>query len=401
MFIVMAGGNTGLTIKSRVFLFDYIEKVNDQVFNPRVEREYILYLKRRCYSDKGFNTNRKYINMKNGTLRIEDQKLCEHTPKLRSTIQLLFSYDPKAKCPKFREFLSDLFLGDEEVISVVQELLGYCMSSDMEAQKFFILHGGGSNGKSVFCDILRCLVGEENCSALPIRELSQKFSLADLDGKLVNVSTENEEDKGKTYNSQQIKAITGGDTLKAERKHKDIFSLKPVCKLLFAANNLPVFNDTSYGFYRRIMVIPFEATSRKEDGSADIHILRKLKAELPGIFNFALEGLMRLRSNDYQFSTSEKIEKCSCEYGRRINPYMDFVNDSIEITDDISDTVKRTDVSAAFRKWAEDNDHSELCGISGQELWSKLNPIFRQRSKNFRAKKRGGIWYIDGIKMII
>ncbi len=387
--------------KIKAFLFNYINDVNDQVFNPKVEKDYILYIMRKCYSDKGFNTNRNYINLKNGILKIDNRKLYKHTPKLRSTIQLPFSYDPEAKCPRFKRFLIDLFLGDDEIITVVQELFGYCLSADMEAQKFFILHGGGGNGKSVFCDILRCLVGEENCSALPIKELSQKFSLADIDGKLLNISGENEKDRGKVYNSQQIKAITGGDVLKAERKHKDVFSLKPVCKLVFAANNLPLFNDDSYGFLRRIMVIPFEATFRKEDGTADVHLLEKLKKELPGIFNFALDGLMRLRSNDYKFSHSEKIDKCSFMYGRNMNPYVDFVQNNIMITGDSDDLVRKSDISEAFMQWAKDNGKSELYGISPQKLWREINLVFSQMNKELCTKKSSGVRYVVGVKMIV
>ena len=379
----------------KAFLFKFLESVDGNIFTLAAEKRYIEILKRICYSYKSFNSDKSVINMQNGMLRLKDAELIPHNSKFLSTIQLPYEYKATAKCPGFIKFLDQVFMGDSELIAFVQELMGYCLSPDMEAQKFFILYGHGSNGKSVFCEILRCLVGEENSSALSIKALEQKFAVADLEGKPLNISTENE-GGNRPFNTQQIKAITGGDTLKAERKHKDVFSISPICKLVFAVNNLPRFSDNSYGFVRRIVVIPFEAVFSKEAGTENVHLVNELKKELPGIFNFALVGLVRLRANDYKFTYSRKIEQYTNQY---VDIFGKFINEVIEITNKEKDRVKRSDVKKIFDTWAEGSLHPNLSEISCQKFWNELKRAFERRNVLLQTVKSNGDNYITGLKL--
>ena len=175
----------------------------------------------------------------------------EHDERYYSTIQLAAEYDENADCKEFLKFMDSVFAGDKELISVVQEMIGYCLTSDTQAQCFFILYGSGANGKSVLCNIIKRLVGKNNYSAIPISDLGHSFSRAELQNKVLNISAENEAPNGKPYNSQYIKSISSGDEIKAEFKGKDVFSFSPFCKLLFAVNTLPNFNDKTYGFRSR------------------------------------------------------------------------------------------------------------------------------------------------------
>ena len=380
----------------RKTLFSFIEKFSN-VHNLGVEGAYINYLKLIRYDEKGFNKNHNLMNFKNGVLNLNDMNFMEHSPKFRSSIQLPYSYNKEAKCPRFMEFLSEIFLGDKEMIDVIQEIMGYCISCDNEAQKFFIFYGQGSNGKSVLCELLRELAGRENCSSLSIKDLGQRFSVADLEGKPLNLSTENESANGRAYNSQYIKAISGGDFIKAEKKMKDVYTFQPFCKLIFSANNYPKFNDYSFGFYRRIMVIPFEATFDKESGTADVHLLDKLQAELPGILNFALEGLMRLRKNGYVFSRAAKIENSLKWYRQAMNPYRAFFDEYITFTKNDRNRIKCSDVWKRFCEWAAENGQAESRYVSANKFWSELKKAVPELSGRF--KKSNGYRFIIGFSL--
>ncbi len=62
-------------------------------------------------------------------------------------------------------------------------------------------------------------------------------------------------------------------------------------------NQIPKIDDTSHGWWRRIYILEFlKAFSEAE---MDVHLTDKLKTELSGIFNWALDGYKRLRKNNY------------------------------------------------------------------------------------------------------
>lgn len=380
------------------YLFEYIDLVNKDIFTLSIQEKYLGLLSVMCYDNTPFNTQKRYINMRNGILDTKEMKLLKHTQKLRSTIQIPIKYDKTAACPTFEKFLDSTFQSDEKLIAVVQEMMGYCLSSSVKAQKFFVLYGTGANGKSVLCNIIKLLVGSGNYSTLSARDLSKGFSRATLKDKILNIATENECQDGKQLDSQYIKAIVGGDEIAAEFKGKDVFSFKPICKLVFAVNSLPKFNDKSYGFLRRVMIIPFNAKFSIEDGTADINLEEKLQKELPGILNFALEGLRRLRANNYCFTLSEKVEQFRKEYEEMIDPYIVFFNEHIIITGNKSDTVPRELIYKTFLRWACENNHTSLAKVSTKKFWLDFNNLVaRLGYEELKIKKVRGNRSVVGI----
>jgi len=145
----------------------------------------------------------------------------------------------------------------------------------------------GANGKSVLAEVIRHIAGPDNVSNVPLAKLTDRFGLDNLPGKTVNISTENELGD-KHLNTQNFKAITGGDVVNVEQKYKDSFSCELFCKLLISVNQLPKTLDHSHGYYRRLVIVPFQKVFREEE--QDPNLLDKLLTELEGILVFALEG---------------------------------------------------------------------------------------------------------------
>src|SRR5699024_12099486 len=89
-------------------------------------------------------------------------------------------------------------------------------------------------------------------------------------------------------------------------------------KLVILLNRLIDSDDTSVGYFRRLVIIPFNKRyyelkqgEQPEEGISymDVHLIDKLVAEISGIFNFSLEGLHDLMEHDYQLV---KIGRASC-----------------------------------------------------------------------------------------
>jgi putative DNA primase/helicase len=202
--------------------------------------------------------------------------------------------------------MNTVFDGDWELIDYMQEVMGYCLSNSVAAHKMWIFLGDGSNGKSVLCDILIALAGGiDNVSTVTLENFQKAFSLSQIVNKTLNISTENE--LSGRLNTYMLKAITGGDLVQFQEKFRNPFSYRPTAKLIFSVNKLPNIQDTTYGFERRVDIVPFKVRFVRKPGNANERklipdIKDGLLDELGGIFAFAIEGLKRLKPTFRRFN---------------------------------------------------------------------------------------------------
>ena len=380
----------------KAYMANLILKTQPKFLTPKCETMSLFNLKKISFYGGEFNKFENMICLKNGMYDIEKDELLPHDEKYYCTIQFPIEYDEKAKCVEFKKFLKAVFKGNKKLIMVIQELLGYILFESPDAQCFFIFYGTGSNGKSVLANIFMKFVGEGNYANVSIRNLNRNFSRAKLSKVVLNISTENESANGKLLDSQYIKAISSGDSIEAEFKGRDVFSFKPTCKLIFCTNTLPQFNDKSSGFYRRIMIVPFEAHFSIEDGTADINIEKKLTAEMSGILNFALAGFKRLAKNEFAFTKSKKMNKLKSSYKKLVNPYEDFWHERITTkapNDNFMNTKK--EFYNEFLTWCSENKHIRYANITPRKFWLEFSELFSCKlQKKLKFKKSGDKRYV-------
>ena len=230
------------------------------------------------------------INTRDGMLDWKDMTLIEHSPRYFSMFQIPIHYDPEAECPMWRKAMKDWLVDDDDLIMFLQEFIGYCLIPDASMDTSVILLGEGKNGKSTFIDVVNSLVGHENTTAIPLDRLSNRFEIRYLQGALANFCPDI--DPNYINNSGQIKSAISGEQVRAEVKHGESYDLYPVARFLFSANELPKSADKTYGWYRRINIVRFPQSFEGEKEIPNFE--EKLKQELPGIFNWAVEGLRRL-----------------------------------------------------------------------------------------------------------
>jgi len=139
-----------------------------------------------------FNQDMKRLNLLNGIWNLEKEQLFNHRSTLHTSNQLPITYDENADCPKFKKFLKSIFGKDKKRIKLLQEIMGYCLTNSVAAQKAFIFLGSGANGKSVILSILIKLVGADNVSTLPLSDFESSFRRRMLVGKKLNVVSEGE-----------------------------------------------------------------------------------------------------------------------------------------------------------------------------------------------------------------
>lgn len=377
------------------FLYHELQEPREGVWSTRREKEYLEAMKRLLFQSTEFNKRRHLINMKNGMFDTIRLKLIPHDPKYLSTIQIPVEYDKAAKCPRFDLYLEEVFEGDNERITKASEWYGYCISTETKAQKALVLFGGGGNGKGVYTDILSKIVGDDNLSHVALNELHKSFSRATLFGKTINLSTENEMG-GKSLNTQYFKAITGEDTINAEFKNQHVFSFQPTVKMVISMNNLPHTKDRSNGYYRRLDFLLFDRHFSEKDGDPDLK--KKLDAELSGIFNLAIRGLVCLRNNGYKFSQCESSDKVIEEYKKELNPIITFFDDALEVADEDHREDNKI-VYKAFKRWADNNGHKGYANVSPQRFWREFEAEAKNRKWTTVSGRSNKFRYHTGIKL--
>ncbi|MCD7801915.1 MAG: phage/plasmid primase, P4 family [Clostridiales bacterium] len=323
------------------------------------------------------NANPYIINVRNGLYNVLEDTLTEHTPDYYSTVQLNVTYDKKADCPLFKNFLAESMGGDMEQVRLIQEMLGYFLIPVNSAQKCFVIVGAASAGKSVLLRVLNdVLLGKQNVSNVSWQALNERFKTAELFGKLANIfadlPTKNIDDNG------IFKALVGEDYLTVEKKNKNPFSFQSTARLLFSCNSIPKnYGDRSEGFYRRLIIIRFNHTVPQE--KRDPELLDKFRMEADGIFLFALEGLRRLMDNHYIFSETQVNKDEMQQYREESDSVLSFVKENCILFPGGNDSVGSTELYAAYKAYCEE------CGLKPYSQKS----FVQQVTTSFDGVKRG------------
>lgn len=394
------------------FCFDILMEIKaEDVWTPKLEREYIGALKRKIRFTHAMNIDRSYINLANGMFNIDSMEFIpKHNLDLYFTTQLPYSYNKKAKAPKWLKFLNEIFENDSTRIAVLQEIFGYSFVPEILMKKVFIFLGNGNNGKGVASEILEMLVGNESVSNVSLEQLNNtnnRFALQNLPNKLLNIAGENDAKNNKA-NTRQIKNLTGDDVLNIEEKYKESYNIKLFAKLIFSLNNMFYTDDYSEAYYSRLFILPFNVIFHEkrperepEPGKKYInpHLKKELMEELDGIFLWAMEGLKRLKEQGYVLSRSLICEEALANYKLDHNPMPQFIENFV-LDADIKNDAKtlRSSFRPIFEKWLAVNDRENR--ITGKAFWNTFNAeLTRQGRPRTDVREVNGKEYIYNYKL--
>lgn len=234
------------------------------------------------------------INLKNTRLNIKTGKCLPFTPDAIEFDRIPVVYDPAAYCPDVEKTLNRVFMGDQEIISLFEEMVGACLVKKTMYGKAFILYGSGSNGKSTILGMLKNFIGGRNYSAIPLEKLSEKFAVAELENKIANIG--DDIDNALIKDSGTLKRIFDGNSTQVERKGERPFLLEPYATHIFSANAIPHSYDKSDGFYRRWCIVPFNAKFEPNSPDYDPMLIDKVTTDEAASYmlNIGLRGVQRL-----------------------------------------------------------------------------------------------------------
>lgn len=296
----------------------------------------------------------------------EEIELQEHDPRNFNEIVLPYEFDPQAECPLLTRTLEEILPSqgeDDHRLDVLQEFMGYSLiSGDTTLEKFLILHGDGANGKSTVLHVWEDLLGPDNVSHVPLDAFGSQFGPVEMLGKLANIASDmNRMDK---VQEGLLKSLTSGERMQLDRKHKRPITARFTAKLIFATNSLPPISDRSQGVWRRMIAMPFFQSFGEEN--RDRQRAERLLAELPGIFNWALEGARRLYAQG-AFTGCSVCESCLAEYRHTSDPFRQFVADELQL--DAGGEVGKAKIYSRYHDYCDQNGyHPKGSGEFGKQM---------------------------------
>jgi putative DNA primase/helicase len=348
----------------------------------------ILFLKVKLIDPKNFN--QIFYPFENETLDTETAEMVSHSEHHLATMGSDVSYNPGSACPVFENFLKEVFEKEEGSITFIQEWFGYVLSGNHKANALLIGVGAGANGKSTLFDVLARLVGLANVSSAPLSNFGSEFGLEPLLGMKLNLATESDADAFKTG---KLKALTAGEAISVNRKNKPEITIALPTKLVFLVNELPMLSDSSMGFERRLIILPFNQTFTPIRQNKDLP--KQLHAELDGILNWALAGLIRLIENKYQFTISEAMSKAKETYFGIGNPVECFVKEKIIAQP--SCKVETPELFNYYRLWMSDKGYPFKGTGSPQVFWKEFEIAALKQHIECTKKQSNGKYYVHDI----
>jgi putative DNA primase/helicase len=318
-------------------------------------------------------------------------EVTHHTPDYITFSKLACDYDPSATCTEWTEFLEYALPKHEQL--TLQELFGYCLVRGYPYQVAFFLLGKGGNGKGAAMEVLRAMLGGDNCCAVALQDIGERFYAHDLYGRYAEISGDTSPKA--LLDTSTYKMLTGGDTMRTEKKGEDSFDFKNHAKIISLLNELMPSADQTDGFFRRFVLIQFDrtpSTGRKKEKEG--FEKRIIENELSGVLNWSLEGLKRLRA---QGGTTFQLDKGADDCRKMWNTKADHVKAFIDSCCEIGP--KRIVASEifmlAYSMWHEDHYNTPPAEDQATVTKGKVQYGFGASPRKPLAADRG-LWMTDG-----
>lgn len=319
-------------------------------------------------SFREMDTSERYINLKNGLYDLNTGRLESHTSKLWSTLQIRCEYHPEDNHrPVFDRYINDLCRNrsgavDEEKKAVLQEYMGLILSNvKVYRVKLCLVLWSllGNSGKTQFLNLIGELIGPDRVMNLPIQNMNEmsKFSLGSLLGsRLVSIG---DQTGSSIKDSSVFKQLTGGDPVKVEQKGRQPFYYQFPGGIIIACNNLPSFQDDKGGHvFERLCIVPCVNTIERE--LRDNSLLDKMLRERNAVFNWALQGLLRLKANGYRFTKARSCEAVVNRYREKMDTVFRYLTEFYVITGNKENMVSKPEFEDDYISWCTRNSYTPV-----------------------------------------
>jgi len=350
-------------------------------------RTIINYCKTRLIS-ADITPEKSFIPFNNVLLNAETGETQEFSADYNVMYCLNYDYNSNADCPLWKKFLGEV-LPKPGLIAILQEYLGllFVDRAKLKLEDMLVLFGSGSNGKSVVYETISGILGEKNVSFYPMEDLTRgatkAYNLAAIDGKILNYCAELDP---KDFSGNTMKNLISGEAIPAREIYKKPVLLKSIPLFICNANELPETTDKSYGFFRRLLIIPFDVTIKVADQDKELSV--KLKAEYAGILNWILRGRERILQQNCKFTDVNAIHKVKESYRRVQDSVYGFIKaNRLEVSEQAGTMPYQIGSNKMYAQYVE------YCTEAGKKPYGKfklLELVGHEGYQRFRSSVERG-----------
>ena len=325
------------------------------------------------------SVNPYVINLKNTRLDLRSGKCLEFTSDAIEFDRIPVVYDPSAYCADLDKMLNRVFLGDREVINLFEEMIGAVLLKHNRYQKAFLFYGSGSNGKSTILDLIKTFLGPRNYSAIALEKVTDRFNTAELENKLANIG--DDVDNVTLKDTGTLKKLFSGNAIMVERKGERPYTIEPYATHIYSANTIPRSFDKSEGFYRRWLLIPFNARFSSEDADYDPMIADKIMTPtaLSYLLNIGIKGAQRLMKNG-KFTEPQSVIETLEAYKADNSTVLSWIEDK-ELDEDYFLNNPRDVCYSEFADWCK------ISGIKSYNVTGKKT-FFKEVATKFEFEEK-------------
>lgn len=301
-----------------------------------------------------------------------DMEPRDYTRDVWNTSAADYAWDWQADCPLTLEWLNTILSPGD--VRMLRQWLGYLVSGRTHLQKMLVMLGPPRSGKGTLIWLMETLLGPGSTASVgTFGELGKTFGLQPLLGKRLCVFPDVRWQTRDAADAVPILlSIAANDPLDVNRKNLTAWHGRLPCRLVIGSNDAPSLPDASGALAGRMLTITM---GKSFLGQEDPHLKEKLRPELPGVLQWALEGLRDLEQEG-RFIESVTSETARENVRAAGNPTLSFVED--ECTMGPHACVLLDQLYEVYAWWCKRNGYSAL----------PSHVLSRQLANTFRGQVR-------------
>jgi putative DNA primase/helicase len=322
------------------------------------------------------------VDLKTGALRtpLPEDGITKSTAVAPST---------QADCPIWRRFLEETTGGDANLIGFLRQWAGYALTGDTREQALLFVFGPGGNGKTVFVNAIRGILGEYAVVAAMDVFISSNSDrhpadLAMLQGARLVTASETEE--GRQWAESRIKQVTGGDPITARFMRQNFFTFQPRFKLTIIGNHKPALHNVDDAQRRRFNLVEFT----RKPAAPDLRLEEKLKGEWPGILRWMIDGCLDWQTNGLR--RPDSVVEATAVYFDDQDLFAQWLAEECDA--EPGNPWKNATSSELFRSW------QEFAIRAGEKPSSQKSFVATMQQRGFERKKgTNGVRLLLGVRL--
>jgi putative DNA primase/helicase len=333
-------------------------------------------------SGRDWDVDRWLLGVPNGVVDLRTGMIRHGDPTDRITMNTAVDYQPAAACPRWERFIAEVFNNDIDLIAFMHRAIGYSLCGDTSEQCLFLLYGTGSNGKGTLTNTLKRILGDYAWN-MPFAtiEMRDRCAIPNDLAALVNrrFVTASETNDGTRLNELRVKTLTGCDPLTARFLHGEFFTFEPIAKFWLSVNHKPIVRDDSFGFWRRLRLIPFMKAF-----PVNATLAAELDSEAEGILAWAIRGCLAWQQQG--LDPPAVVRQATAEYETDSDPLGGFLEEACER--DTASEVHAKELYEDYRRWADAHNLGDRERLTATMFGRKMG----ERFEKLRDRTEGVIY---------